>query len=226
MEKAELLYNAYKRKEAIDPFDVNKKEATDIFLKFSSLLVSDEGLGGYKISLVRKEHLERFGGDQPMYGVLTKSMITTKKEVTLSFPKNFAELEVVILAKGCNPVNIPECIKGTFIGVELPSTRFNTWNLNANQLLADDSAAGSLFVGHEVELPLKASMYLNGKKIGEDSPEFLLGGPIEMLKWLTERIGVVNGYVSSGVFVGPVEVKKGDEITVECCGKETHISLK
>ncbi|WP_054845720.1 hypothetical protein [Sulfuracidifex tepidarius] len=170
MEKAELLYNAYKRKEAIEPFEVSKEEAMNIFLRFSSLLVSDEGLGGYKISLVRKEHLERFGGDQPMYGILTKKMITKEREVLLSFPKNFAELEVVILAQGCNPVNIPECVKGIFIGVELPSTRFNTWNLNANQLLADDSAAGNLFIGHEVELPLKASMYLNGEKV-EKTPQ-------------------------------------------------------
>ncbi len=226
MDKVQALHQAYRTGQAIAPFEVSKEEALDIFKKFSSMLVSEEGLGGYKISLVRKEHLERFGGDEPMYGVLTKKMITTEREVKLRFPKNFAELEVVLQARGCNPVNIPECVKGTFIGIELPSTRFNTWKLTATQLLADDSAAGSLFLGYEVKLPLRGSMYLNGEKVGEDSPTFLLGGPLEMLKWLTERIGVVNGFVSSGVFVGPVEVKKGDTLVAECCGEEIKVTLK
>jgi len=214
MDKANLLYEAYKRKQSIPPFEVTKEDARDVFLRFSSMLVADEGLGGYKISLVRKEHLERFKGKEPMYGVLTKKMITKVNEVELWFEKNFAELEVVLKAENCNPATVPECVKGTYIGVELPSTRFNTWNLNAYQLLADDSAAGRLFVGDSIKLPIQAWMSVNGKVIGEDSPEFILGGPFEMLRWLTDRIGNVNGYVSSGVFVGPVEVKKDDVIQV------------
>ncbi|MCY0882456.1 MAG: hypothetical protein OWQ50_01290 [Acidianus infernus] len=44
MDKADLLFNAYKSRKEIDPFEVNEKEAEEIFKKFSSRLVEEEGL--------------------------------------------------------------------------------------------------------------------------------------------------------------------------------------
>jgi 2-keto-4-pentenoate hydratase len=215
MDKADLLFNAYKSRKEIEPFEVNEKEAEEIFKKFSSRLVEEEGLGGYKISLVTREHLKRFHGKEPMYGILTKPMITSDKEIELWFNHNFAEVEVVFFADSCRNDNFPQCIKETRLGVELPATRFNTWNLNALQLKADDSAAGRLYIGEQVSLPIKGvEMLINDKLIGRGVPNFIYGGPMDMVKWLISKIGEVNGYVSSGVFIGPFEVKKGEKITI------------
>jgi len=215
MDKSNLLYEAYKTRKSIDPFEVTEEESNRIFNDFSSKLIKDEGLGGYKISLVTKEHLIRFKGKEPMYGILTKPMITQEKEVELWFQNHFAEVEVVFLANHCSSDNIPECIRDIRLGIEIPGTRFNTWNLNALQLKADDSAAGRLYIGERIDLPVKGvSLYINDKLMGKGKPDFVYGGPLEMLKWLT-KIGEINGYVSSGVFIGPFVVKKGDKIRVE-----------
>ncbi|BDC19760.1 hypothetical protein [Acidianus sp. HS-5] len=215
MDKAELLFEAYKARKEVEPFEVNEKEADEIFKKFTSMLVEEESLGGYKISLVTKEHLERFHGKEPMYGILTKPMITAEKEIELWFNHNFAEVEVVFLADSCREDNFPQCIKETRLGIELPATRFNTWNLNALQLKADDSAAGRLYIGEKFSLPVKGvEMLINDKLVGRGVPNFIYGGPLDMVKWLISKLGEVNGYVSSGVFIGPFEVKKGDKVTI------------
>ncbi|AWR97789.1 hypothetical protein DFR86_09675 [Acidianus sulfidivorans JP7] len=217
MNKAEALYEAYKKRKSINPFEVTENEANEIFNDFSSKLIEDERLGGYKISLVTKEHLARFHGKEPMYGILTKPMITDDKNVELWFENNFAELEVVFLVNNCTLQNIPECIKDIRLGIEIPATRFNTWNLNALQLKADDSAAGRLYFGEKIEYPINNdySMYINDKLVGKGRPNFIYGGPLEMLKWLTNKLGKIDGYISSGVFIGPFVVKKGDKIKVD-----------
>ncbi|ARM76557.1 hypothetical protein [Acidianus manzaensis] len=225
MNRAEILYKAYKERKSINPFEVTENQANEIFNEFSSKLIKDEGLGGYKISLVTKEHLIRFHGKEPMYGILTKPMITEDKNVELWFENHFAELEVVFLANHCTPLNISECIKNIRLGIEIPGTRFNTWNLNALQLKADDSAAGRLYVGDKIEYPIKNeySMYINDKLVGKGKPNFIYGEPLDMLKWLASKLGEINGYISSGVFIGPFVVKKGDKITVE---GDTNIEIK
>jgi hypothetical protein len=73
--------------------------------------------------------------------------------------------------------------------------------LNALQLKADDSAAGRLYIGEQVSLPIKGvEMLINDKLVGRGVPNFIYGGPMDMVKWLISKIGEVNGYVSSGVW--------------------------
>ncbi|BCU67859.1 hypothetical protein HS7_12960 [Sulfolobales archaeon HS-7] len=216
MDKVKALLDAYLSRKSIPPFEVTKQEAEQIFNDFSNELVKREGFGGYKISLVTRDSLQRFHGEEPMYGVLTKPMITEEKRVELWFEKHFIEVEVVFLCNECREDNVPSCIEDVRLGLEIPGTRFNTWEVSALQLKADDSAAGRLFLGGQVELPVKlTSLFINGKLMGRGKPDFIYGGPLDMLRWLTKRVRVVNGFVSSGVFVGPFDVKPGDKISVD-----------
>jgi 2-keto-4-pentenoate hydratase len=113
------------------------------------------------------------------------------------------------------------------LGIELPATRFDTWNLKAYQIVADDSAAGRLFVGEGIKLPYneEVELYLNGHKVGKGRPRYVYGTVDDMVKWLLRRVDYVNGYVSSGVFVGPTNVKKGDRLRVKSGSLEYEVRL-
>ncbi|WP_369611305.1 hypothetical protein [Sulfurisphaera javensis] len=229
-EKVELLYNAYKDKKEIEPFEVNSEEATQIFNLFTQKLVKDEGLGGYKISLVTLETIKKFKANGPDYGILTNNMIVKKgNEVKLPFRYSYAEIEVIVLADNCKEDNIPHCIKETYLGIEMPMTRFNAPlnKLNFNQLKADDMVAGLLYLGEKVsEQPKSVEVYINDELKGKDKPNFIYGNYLEMLKWLIKSIGKeVSGYVSTGSIVGPIPINKGEKIRVKSDNAEFEVKL-
>ncbi|QGR19204.1 hypothetical protein [Stygiolobus azoricus] len=224
---AQTLYKAYRERKSIKPFEVNMAQAKRVFNVFSSMLVQSEGFGGYKISLTTEETLKRFGSTEPLYGILTKPMIETDSEVELWFENHMAEVEIVFEMDHCTVESYPTCVKGVYLGVELPATRFDTWNLKAYQIVADDSAAGRLFVGESIKLPFneEVELYLNGHKVGKGRPRYVYGTVDDMVKWLLRRVGYINGYVSSGVFVGPTDVKKGDRLRVKSGSLEYEVRL-
>jgi 2-keto-4-pentenoate hydratase len=154
-------------------------------------------------------------------------MIETDSEVELWFENHMAEVEIVFEMDHCTIDSYPTCVTGVYLGIELPATRFDTWNLKAYQILADDSAAGRLFVGEGIKLPYneEVELYLNGHKEGKGRPRYIYGTVDDMVKWLLRRVGYINGYVSSGVFVGPTNVKKGDRLRVKSGSLEYEVRL-
>ncbi|BCU71032.1 hypothetical protein [Stygiolobus caldivivus] len=224
---ARTLFKAYQERSQLEPFEVDMATAKKVFNVFSSMLVQSEGFGGYKISLTTEETLKRFGSTEPLYGILTKPMIELSEEIELWFNNHMAEVEIVFNMDHCTPDTYPSCVKEVFLGIELPATRFNTWKLKAAQILADDSAAGRLYVGEKIELPFEeeVELYVNGNKVGKGKPTYIYGNVDNMVKWLMRRVGYLSGYVSSGVFVGPVNVKKGDKLRVKSQTKDYEVSL-
>jgi 2-keto-4-pentenoate hydratase len=224
---AQTLYKAYQERKSVKPFEVTMAQAKRVFNVFSSMLVQSEGFGGYKISLTTEETLKRFGSTEPLYGILTKPMIETDSEVELWFETHMAEVEIVFEMDHCTVESYPTCVNGVYLGIELPATRFDTWNLKAYHILADDSAAGRLFVGEAIKLPFneEVELYLNGNKVGKGRPRYVYGTVDDMVKWLLRRVGYINGYVSSGVFVGPINVKKGDRLRVKGGSLEYEVRL-
>ncbi len=192
MDKAESLFEAYRQRKVIDPFPLTEEEAREVGKKFSEMLVSAEGLGGYKIAK---------GG---IIGVLTKRMITTEEEVVLWFPTHKLEVEIIALVRGGR-------VEKTFLGLELPATRFKTWDLGKEYVIADDAFAGRLYVGREMSPPFGTfKLIVNGKFVAEGAPNY---SPSELVKPNME------GYVALGAFIGPLKLSKGDQIRVE--GKKT-----
>ena len=219
-EKADALYKAYVEKKVIDPFEVNtKEEAHQIFNLFTRKLIKEEGLAGYKISLVTPQSLKKFNADSPDFGILTNDMIVKDGDkVFLPFKYAYAEVEVIVDANKCKEDNIPECIKETYLGIEIPMTRFNAPlnKLSTLQLKADDMVAGALFVGKEIsKQPNEVSFYVNGELKEKNKPNFVYGDYLGMLKWLTKVIGEVSGYISTGSITGPIPLDKNQKIEVK-----------
>jgi len=219
-EKAEALYTAYVEKKEIEPFEVKtKEEAQEIFNLFTKKLIKDEGLAGYKISLVTPQTLKKFNADAPDFGILTNNMIIRDTDrIPLPFKYAYAEVEVVVVADKCREDNIPECIKETYLGIEIPMTRFNTPinKLSTLQLKADDMVAGALFIGKEIsKQPTEVSFYINGELKERNRPNFVYGDYLGMLKWLTKVVGEVSGYVSTGSITGPIALDKNQRIEVK-----------
>ena len=224
---AQTLYKAYQERKVIEPFELDMVTAKKVYNIFSSMLAQSEGFGGYKISLTTEETLKKFGSTEPLYGLLTKPMIGDDTEFELWFNNHLAEVEIILNTDHCTLDNYPSCVKESFLGVELPATRFNTWNIKAPQIQADDSAAGRLFLGVEISLPFneEVEFYVNGNKVGKGRPRYVYGSLDDMVKWLIKKVGYVNGYVSTGVFVGPVNVKKGDKLRLKSESKEVEVKL-
>ncbi len=155
------------------------------------MLIEREGLGGYKIT------------KSGIWGVLTKKMIT-KNELELWFKTHKLEVEIIALVQDGK-------IQKSFVGLEVPATRFNTWDLPKHYMIADDAFAGRLFVGKEIEPPYgHFKLFINGDLMGEGAPNY---NPANVVR------PDQTGYVSCGAFIGPVKLSKGDVIRVE--GKKT-----
>ncbi|EHP70292.1 hypothetical protein MetMK1DRAFT_00007940 [Metallosphaera yellowstonensis MK1] len=185
--KAELLFNAYKNRNEIIPFPLSTEEAKRVGEEFTKMLVENEGLGGYKIA--------KYG-----IGILTKPMITTSNEVELWFKSHKLEVEIVALVRNGK-------IEKTFVGLELPATRFTTWELPCHYVIADNALAGRLYVGPEIDPPYGSfRIYINDKLMGEGEPKYK---PEERVKRDME------GYVSLGAFIGPTSIYRGDKIKIE-----------
>lgn len=219
-EKAEALYRAYVEKKEIEPFEVKtKEEAQEIFNLFTEKLIKEEGLAGYKISLVTPQTLKKFNADAPDFGILTNNMIIKDTDrIPLPFKYAYAEVEVVVVADKCREDNIPECIKETYLGIEIPMTRFNAPinRLSTLQLKADDMVAGALFVGKEIsKQPTEVSFYINGELKERNSPNFVYGDYLGMLRWLAKVVGEVSGYISTGSITGPIPLDKNQRIEVK-----------
>ncbi|AHC51908.1 2-keto-4-pentenoate hydratase [Sulfolobus acidocaldarius SUSAZ] len=197
MNKAELLFDAYKKRKEIEPFPLEKEEGYQVYRDFSKMLVDHEGLAGYKIALQGKA-----------LGVITKPMITFDEEIELWFKTHKLEVEIIaVVRKGK--------VEKTYLGLEIPATRFNTWNLPEQYIIADDAFAGRLFVGEQIEPPFgNFKLFINDKLVGEGGPAY---NPSSVVRQDME------GYVSLGVFIGPHTIGKGDRVRVE--GKKT-ISVK
>lgn len=151
------------------------------------MLINSEGLGGYKLSA--------FGE-----GVLTKPMITRENIVELWFRNHKLEVEIVALVKNGE-------VKRTFLGLEIPAPRFTTWDLPQHYIIADDIFAARLHVGPEIDPPFGSfKLYINDRFIGDGEPKYK---PEEKVREYME------GYVSLGVFIGPISVKRRDKIRVE-----------
>ncbi|ARM74911.1 2-keto-4-pentenoate hydratase [Acidianus manzaensis] len=195
MDKATQLFEAYKSRKEIDPFPLSEEEAQKVGQEFSKMLIDYEGLGGYKIT------------KNGAVGVLTKPMITFS-DIELWFKINKLEVEIIALVKNGK-------IERTYIGLEIPATRFNKWDLPPHYVIADDAFAGRLYVGKEIEPPYGSfKLFINEKFISAGAPSYT---PSEVVKSFME------GYVALGAFIGPVKISKGDKIRVE--GKKT-ISVK
>jgi len=185
--KAELLFNVYKNRDEIIPFPLSTEEAKRVGEEFTKMLVENEGLGGYKIA--------KYG-----IGIITKPMITTSNEVELWFKSHKLEVEIVALVRNGK-------IEKTFVGLELPATRFTTWELPCHYVIADNAFAGRLYVGPEIEPPYgNFKLYINGKLIGEGEPKYK---PEERIR------ADMQGYVTLGAFIGPINIYKGDRVKVE-----------
>jgi len=219
-EKAEALYRAYVEKKEIEPFEVKtKEEAQEIFNFFTKKLIKDEGLAGYKISLVTPQTLKKFNAEAPDFGILTNNMIIRDTDrIPLPFKYAYAEVEVVVVADKCREDNIPACIKETYLGIEIPMTRFNAPinKLSTLQLKADDMVAGALFIGKEIsKQPTEVSFYINGELKERNRPNFVYGDYLGMLKWLTKVVSEVSGYISTGSITGPIPLDKNQRIEVK-----------
>ncbi|ABP94601.1 hypothetical protein HA72_0424 [Metallosphaera sedula] len=191
MDKAEILMEAYTSRKEIEPFDLSEDEAKIVGERFAQMLVEMEGLGGYKIT------------KSGLWGVLTKRMIS-KSELELWFKTHKLEVEIIALVENGRVLR-------TYLGLEVPATRFTTWDLPKHYMIADDAFAGRLFVGKEIEPPYgHFKLFINGELVGEGAPTY---NPQNVVK------PDQTGYVSCGAFIGPVKISKGDLIRVE--GKKT-----
>jgi hypothetical protein len=74
-----------------------------------------------------------------------------------------------------------------------------------------------LYIGVLVEMGFNRTveLYLNGNKVREGRPSYVFGSSDDMVKWLLRRVGSTTGFVSSGVFVGPINIKNGDKIRLK-----------
>ncbi|MCH4815772.1 MAG: 2-keto-4-pentenoate hydratase [Saccharolobus sp.] len=187
MNKAELLFNAYRNRSEIIPFPLAESEAKEVGKEFAKMLVNSEGLGGYKIA-------------KSGIGVLTKPMITTSSDIELWFKSHKLEVEIIALVSNGT-------VEKTFLGLELPATRFTTWELPSYYAIADNVHAARLYVGPEIDPPYGSfKLYINDALVGEGEPKYKL----------EERVRKdMEGYVSLGVFIGPISIYKGDRVRVE-----------
>ena len=223
-EKALALYRAYRERKTVQPFPVSETEWREIYNAFTSRIVKEEGLCGYKIAFTSPNSLKKYGLDEPAVGVITCGMVD---DVSIPFKYSYLEVEVIAEVEDCSPSQ--DCVKGYYLGLEIPSTRFDAplGSLGTYQLLADNSIAWRVVKGVRVPSPdLEVKLEVNGEHKGSGRGTYVFGDVNGMISWLAKKVGRFSGLIATGAILGPVQVKPGDRVRVTSQNAELEVVLK
>lgn len=197
---ANVLFEAYAQRRKIKPFTISSEDSKLAWEILCRKLEKLEGFGGYKIGT-------------SFVGMLTKKMLKFENPVELVYTVHKAEIEIVAMVNSA-VIDEPQANIKLYLGIELPSSRFEPKPDNKYLLQADNGSSSLAFVGPEInysDLKGKFKLELNGNLLSEGSPNYDVS---ERLRSLIDRFGKIKGYTFLGNFLEPFQVHRGDIVRV------------
>ncbi len=244
------LMNVYRTKEPIATIQTNQyhsaKELYEVQEAFIHEKRKEQGgsISGYKVSLTNTDFQKEMKTNTPLYGMILNQDIVATKTISLKeFFSPRVEAELVFITKEDISLvaDINEIIEKSRIapGIDLPDSRIQNWyvNISVPELIIDNALTGMVAIGEPQKIDnafkldeIGVTLFHNEKQISTGQSTFVLGNPLNAVKWLHEQLAsegkvIKKGtIISSGTFMQPLPLEIGTyravfdhfgEVTVE-----------
>lgn len=238
---AQKLTAAYKSLEPIAPLTETYPEITIEDAYRVQLLTIDtweaEGqkVVGKKIGITSLPMQEMLGVDEPDYGHLMDSMLAYEdmgmSASALIAPRIEGEIAFVLKSDlkgpGVTPGDVVRATAGVMPALEIIDSRITDWKIKIQDTVADNASSAAFVVGARMvpikKLDLRNVGFVfikNGKIASTGAGAAVLGGPVQSVAWLANKLGTYDiglkagEIILSGSAVAAVPVEKGDSINL------------
>jgi 2-oxo-3-hexenedioate decarboxylase len=242
---AEQLAAAERDRRAIKPFtdahpdlDVETAyRAQEAFV--ASKLAAGERLVGAKLGLTSKVKQREMGVDQPLYGLVTSSMLAPFGEPldTTAFIHPRVEPEIAFLLGRDVPApatvtSVLAATEAVFAAVDVLDSRYENFRFRLPDVIADNASAGAFLLGPRsrsasevVDLRLLGCVLrVGGEVVATAAGAGTMGHPAAAVAWLANRLAErdevlrAGWLVFSGGLTAPVPITPGVVVTAEFDG--------
>ncbi|MGH3089256.1 MAG: 2-keto-4-pentenoate hydratase, partial [Rubrobacteraceae bacterium] len=176
-----------------------------------------EGVIGYKLGFTSRAMREQMGISGPNHGRLTGGMRVDSNGARIELSRLIhprVEPEVSLLIEhdlhgpGLLPVQVYPAIRWVFGALEVVDSRYRDYRFRAEDNAADNSSAARFVLGPPTalggvpDLRLAGAMiWQNGRLLGRGIGADALGGPIDAVAWLANRLGEAGRKLEAGSIV-------------------------
>ena len=198
--------------------DLNMDQAYEVQTALAGLLTpKGGGKAGYKAALTGEAAQQKFGVNEPVYGILLDNMILEPGGAInpAVFKRLFIEVEMALFLNTsitgplADAAAARACVEAVAPAIELPDVRLEDMKtLKGVDLVADNSGAAAVIVGPKIPLKdlgdidaINIKLTKDGQVINEGQATDALGGQFEALKWLANAITSRGGKLTKGQFV-------------------------
>jgi 2-oxopent-4-enoate hydratase len=238
---AQNLIAAYKDLEPIAPLtemypEITVEEAYRIqLLTVDAWKAEGKKVVGKKIGITSMPIQEMLGVDEPDYGHLMDNMLVYEdmgmSVSTLISPRIEGEIAFVLksdlIGPGITPADVVLATAGVMPALEIIDSRVKDWKIKIQDTVADNASSAAFVVGANM-VPLKkldlrnvGFVFLkNGKIVATGAGAAVLGGPVQSVAWLANKLGdygiglKAGEIILSGSAVAAVPVEKGDSVNL------------
>lgn len=238
---AQKLIAAYKNMKPIAPLTetypgITVEDAYRIqLLTIDAWKAEGRKVVGKKIGITSIPIQEMLGVDEPDYGHLMDTMLLYEDmEIsanTFIAPRIEGEIAFVLkkdlTGPGVTPGDVIRSTAGVMPALEIIDSRVKDWKIKIQDTVADN-ASGAAFVLGARMVPIKKLdlrnvgfvFIKNGKIAATAAGAAVLGGPVQSVAWLANKLGdygiglKAGEIILSGSAVAAVPVEKGDSINL------------
>ncbi len=190
---------------------------------------------GKKIGITSMPMQEMLGVDEPDYGHLMDTMLAYEDmgmpASTLIAPRIEGEIAFVLesdlTGPGVTPADVIRATAGVMPALEIIDSRVKDWKIKIQDTVADNASSAAFVVGARM-VPIKkldlrnvGFVFLkNGKIAATGAGAAVLGGPVQSVAWLANKLGdygiglKAGEIILSGSAVAAVPVGKGDSVNL------------
>lgn len=238
---AQKLIAAYKDLEPIAPLTetfpgITVEDAYHIqLLTIDAWKAQGRKVVGKKIGITSMPMQEMLGVNEPDYGHLMDTMLVYEdmgmSASTLIAPRIEGEIAFVLdsdlTGPGVTPADVVRATAGVMPALEIIDSRVKDWKIKIQDTVADNASSAAFVVGSRMvpikKLDLRNVGFVfvkNGKIAATGAGAAVLGGPIQSVAWLANKLGTygiglkAGEIILSGSAVAAVPVKRGDSINL------------
>jgi len=190
---------------------------------------------GKKIGITSMPIQEMLGVNEPDYGHLMDTMLFYEDMgipvSTLIAPRIEGEIAFVLdsdlTGPGVTPADVVRATAGVMPALEIIDSRVKDWKIKIQDTVADNASSAAFVVGSKMvpikKLDLRNVGFVfvkNGKIAATGAGAAVLGGPVQSVAWLANKLGTygiglkAGEIILSGSAVAAVPVEKGDSINL------------
>jgi len=205
-------------------------------------LAAGDILVGAKLGLTSRAKQQAMGVSEPLYGMITSSMLAPYGEpvdrAALIHPRAEPEIAFLLARDVTAPATVTSVLAATevvFAAVDILDSRYDNFRFRLPDVVADNASSGRIILGPDPRRPselvdlrlLGCVLRTNGNVVATAAGAAVAGHPAASVAWMANRLAERGQHlragwiVSSGSLTAPVPLEPGTVVTAELDGLGT-----